>query len=168
MKTLRKKMASPTFPEPQWYFAYGMNMNLGHMGRLVPAARPAGVGLLTGYRFGIAAHGYATVIPDATGVVPGVLFRLTEDDLGTLDTFEGVNEGLYKRASVPVRSMVIRRGDVEEVYACAVYWTPNPGEGIAAARYWREILVGALQNELPVDHVRELLRLYREQCPEGR
>ncbi len=96
-------------PELHYYFAYGSNMNevrlrcrVGDFPNQV-AAQLAGYSL----RFNKAAKnkagiGYANIIPARSGIVEGVLYHLTEEQIKQLDVLEGVESGHYSRLAVEV------------------------------------------------------------------
>ena len=56
-----------------------------------------GSALLRGWRYVIAA-GYGTIAPAPGACVFGVLWRLTPRDLATLNSYENLDSGLYRRA----------------------------------------------------------------------
>ena len=70
-----------------YYFAYGMNTNLDSMAHRCPTATVMGAARLEGYRFVFRQH--ADVELDYGSSVEGVLWEITDDDLESLDAFEG-------------------------------------------------------------------------------
>lgn len=79
----------PEVPE-RLYFAYGSNINLDQMERRCPNAEVVGPVTLNGYRLlfrgGYPNHGVATIAPDPTKQVKGLLWRLTPECEQSLDT----------------------------------------------------------------------------------
>lgn len=77
------------------YFAYGSNLSHMQMRQRCPDAAPVGPARLMGYRLVFAANSerwggaVADVRPDAAWYVQGGLYRMTQDDLESLDKFEG-------------------------------------------------------------------------------
>lgn len=69
-------------------FAYGLNTNKDGMRVRCPDARLIGPAWLDGYRFGW--RGFADIELDQDSYVLGVLWEIGDDDLETLDHFEGV------------------------------------------------------------------------------
>ena len=55
-----------------------------------------------GLCFAVRARGYATIVPDRSARVVGVLWSLTPVCERTLDEFEEIDGGLYRRESVVV------------------------------------------------------------------
>jgi cation transport regulator ChaC len=86
-----------------WHFAYGSNMDSVAMRRRCPSAVAIGVGRLNGWRFIIMHGGYASVVPDPSASVYGVLWRVTPRDLAALRAYEALDSGLYLRRTLPVR-----------------------------------------------------------------
>jgi len=87
---------------PRFYFAYGSNMSVAQMKRRCPAATPLRTGVLAGWRFIINRRGTASIVPDAGGVVHGVLYKTTRDCIATLDVYEGVAKRRYRKVQVQV------------------------------------------------------------------
>ena len=91
-----------------WYFAYGSNMDPGQMiDRRVrfSAAKRAVLRehTLVFNRYSVTyGAGVADIISKAGERVEGVLYLVTERGLRTLDKFEGVDRGLYRRVSVTI------------------------------------------------------------------
>jgi gamma-glutamylcyclotransferase len=77
------------------YFAYGSNLDADQMRRRCPGARRLGTAMLRGYVLEFCGHsrrwggGVANVRPARAGLVRGVVYSLTRDDLAALDRFEG-------------------------------------------------------------------------------
>ncbi len=86
------------------HFAYGANMSRTGMRRHAPGARALGAAKLDGHRFVITCDGYATVIPDKSRSVYGVLWKITPRDRVMLDAWENVSAALYRAATLPVRT----------------------------------------------------------------
>ncbi|WBU63106.1 gamma-glutamylcyclotransferase family protein [Paracoccus aerodenitrificans] len=87
------------------YFAYGSNMLTRRLGARCGSARGLGPAVLAGHeiafdKIGQDGSGKATLVA-GSGAVQGVLFRLDDEDLLTLDAIEGVGRG-YERVSVNV------------------------------------------------------------------
>jgi gamma-glutamylcyclotransferase (GGCT)/AIG2-like uncharacterized protein YtfP len=138
------------------YFAYGANMHGIEMAERCPEAELIGPAVLKGYTFRIAKGGYGTVVGDAAGVVHGVLWTISPDDERSLDEYEGVPQGLYKKMNVNVE-----QPDGAAVNAFAYHaadetpGNPNPG-------YLETVLVAARSQQLPEEYVAKL-----EACKKG-
>jgi hypothetical protein len=133
------------------HFAYGSNMSRTLMRAHAPDAHPLGLARLPAHHFIITRDGYASVIPAPGQTVHGVLWRLTARDLATLNTYESIDSGLYRRAMLPVWRQT--RREVALVYLARerVEGRPRPGyldTVVAAARDW----------DLPQSYIRSLQR----------
>jgi cation transport regulator ChaC len=99
---------NPADNHPVWYFAYGSNMDAGQMmDRRVrfTEARRAMIRdhALVFNRYSTTwGAGVADIVPQHGEVVEGVLYQVTEAGLKSLDRYEGVDRGLYRRAAVRV------------------------------------------------------------------
>mgnify|MGYP003345597873 CR=1 FL=1 len=69
------------------YFAYGANTNLDNMSYRCPNADVLGPAQIFGYR--LVFRGCADIEMDENGEVNGVLWLISDDDLESLDQFEG-------------------------------------------------------------------------------
>jgi gamma-glutamylcyclotransferase len=87
----------------QRYFAYGSNIVATHMHRRCPAAHDIGMARLDGWRFIINQEGYATIVPDPSAYVLGVLWALTSACEATLDDYEEIATGLYTKAYLEIQ-----------------------------------------------------------------
>ena len=84
------------------YFAYGSNMDVQQMAVRCPDATVVGIAQLPGHKFLINTHGVATVIPAKKQDAHGVLWEVSKRDEASLDRYEGVKSGLYRKAMVRV------------------------------------------------------------------
>jgi gamma-glutamylcyclotransferase (GGCT)/AIG2-like uncharacterized protein YtfP len=130
------------------YFAYGSNMDVVQMGRRCPSSEYVGLGRLANHRFIINARGVATVIPDATGHVEGVLWHLANDDELTLDEYEGVPT-YYQRqqASVETNSAEIQ---------ALIYIANESTVGPPRSGYMERIVAAAKQHGVGPIYLAEL------------
>jgi len=133
------------------YFAYGANMERAAMAKRCPAAQPRGPALLRGWRY-VIVDGYGSVAPAAGMNVFGVLWRLTPRDLAALNTFESLDNGLYRRAMLTVETGGQRVRALVYVGRRRGRRRPMPG--------YQERLVEAAQEwHLPERYIAELQRL---------
>jgi hypothetical protein len=131
------------------YFAYGANMSVEGMRERCPRGRPLGVARLMRHRLAIMREGWLTVVRDSNGCVHGVLWDLALSDIGPLDRFEGVAEGLYVKNAQPV----VFAGGAKRAL---VYFGANSGPGTARAEYLAEVMAAARSWRLPDDGIAAL------------
>jgi len=142
------------------YFAYGSNLSLRQMRARCPSAITEGRAGLTDHRLDfVQPHdgwgGGVAGIVSATGErVPGVVYRLSEDDLERLDGFEPVDSARYQRIEVAVQTEI---GDarlcwtyVGRVFPEAPY-TPS-------SRYLETLIEGAREHGLEPSYIADLER----------
>lgn len=133
------------------YFAYGSNMSRTQMRPRCRSAREVGTGTLAGYRFIVMADGYATVVPAPGGIVHGLLWRLTPRDLAALNAYEGIDAGLYRAVTLPVRVRGERAAALVYVGRSRVPGRPRPG-------YLDGVLAAARELGFPLPYIRSLAR----------
>ena len=85
------------------YFAYGSNMVAAQMHRRCPAAQNTGMARLDGWRFLVNQDGYATIVPEHSAYVLGVLWSLTSACEAALDDYEEIATGLYTKAYIEIQ-----------------------------------------------------------------
>ncbi len=136
------------------YFAYGSNMSRAVMAKFAPGARPVGAAVLHGHRFIISADGYASVAPQQGERVHGVLWRLSPRDRATLDAWEGIAQGLYRVATLPVHCAGQSRRALVYIAATGRIGKPKLG-------YMDVVLAAAREWQLPSSYVERL----RQWCP---
>jgi len=133
------------------HFAYGSNMSRKGMEARCPGAEPAGLAILEDYRFIIMTDGYASVEPALGQDVYGVLWRLTARDLSSLNAYESLQAGLYRRAMLPVLIDRVRLNAL-------VYLGHTSNEGRARPGYMESVIDAAREWELPEDYISGLRR----------
>lgn len=120
-------------------------MDRAAMARRCPGAALLGVARLAGYRFVIARAGFAGLDPDPASDVHGVLWRLTPPDIAALDAFEGVDQGLYRKAVFSI-----------DGGPALVYVPADRGRGQPATDYLAAVIAAARSHGLPEEYVREI------------
>lgn len=143
----------------QPYFAYGSNMSTAQMAQRCPGARAIGIGTITGWRFLINARGVATIAPCDGSVVWGVLWECSPAHLETLDGFEGVAAGRYRRDYFAIET---GSAPLERVLA---YVEPDYLEGPPRAGYLERVLTGAREFALPDDYIAALAAWAERKAP---
>jgi hypothetical protein len=132
------------------HFAYGSNMHRAVMRRHAPAAQPLHPARLEGYRFVVTRDGYASLMPDRTRCVHGLLWRLTARDRVTLDLWENVAGGLYRAEMLPVWDVGgVRRRVLVYVARQRPLGRPRPG-------YIEIVVKAAGELQLPADYIASL------------
>lgn len=134
------------------HFAYGSNMSRAVMRRHALEAVPLGVARLAGHRFIITANGYASIAPQRTASVYGVLWRLTPRDKATLDAWENIAGGEYFTRLLPVEQNSRRR-------LALVYVARSRRHGRAKPGYMEVVTAAAREWQLPPVHIGSLLSL---------
>ena len=137
------------------YAAYGSNMDPAQMQRRCPSSPHTGTGWIQGWRltFGAEEYGWegalATLVPDDLHSVFVALYDLTEADERSLDAWEGVDHGLYRKLNLRVHTLA---GDVVAyVYALDAF-----EGGLPSARYLGALTDAAQAAGAPDDYLAEL------------
>lgn len=133
------------------HFAYGSNMSRKGMAARCPGAESAGIAVLDDYRFIIMTDGYASVEPARGDYVYGVLWKLTPRDLSSLNAYEGLQAGLYRRAMLPVSYDRVTLNAL-------IYLGHTANEGKARPGYMELVLDAAREWELPPEYIERLRR----------
>jgi len=133
------------------YFAYGSNLWRRQMVMRCPGQRAIGAGRLPGWRWIITARGYASIVRSEPDYVLGTAYDLSESDVLSLDRFEGVDQGHYRKERIRV--------DVEgRSLDCLVYIDPVVEEGSPQEEYIVRINNGIHDAGLATDYVARYLR----------
>jgi hypothetical protein len=85
------------------HFAYGSNMSRAQIGARCPGARALGTATLKHWHFVIGPEGHGSIVPRPGAVVHGVLWRVGTRDIAAINSYEGLDSGLYLRRIMPVR-----------------------------------------------------------------
>lgn len=135
------------------YFAYGSNLWLAQMNSRCPGNTRIGPGVLCGYRWLINTHGYATLIQAQGEAVHGMVYTLTAADEKSLDDYEEVRSGLYRKQECVVKMK-------EREVSCLVYIDPVTSEGVPDAAYIARINYGLRDARLPGEYVERVIRRF--------
>ncbi len=150
----RRGEAPAPSPVPHLYFAYGSNLNRADMRSRCPDARPEGPARLAGWR--LTFHGVANLAPAEGRTVHGALWWLSDDDLASLDRYEGAPT-LYRRRIVELRTAGGPRRAITYVMERPSYL------GLPSPAYFARIAEGFADWALPLN---ELRRAYLETLAE--
>jgi hypothetical protein len=137
------------------YAAYGSNLDPDRMALRAPHSPLHGTGWLLGWRltFGgedVSLEGaLGTVVEDPGHQVYVALYDLTPSDEESLDKWEGVDIGLFRKLKVRVHSLA---GDV----AAWIYVLDAYEGGLPSARYLGMLADAAEAGGAPDDYVAEL------------
>jgi len=115
------------------------------MARRCPAAREIGTAVLPGWRFLVASGGYSTIVPDERARVVGVLWSLTPACERTLDEFEEIASGLFRRDSIIVAGE-----------PALVYLATDTAPGRQRIGYLETVIAAAQARGFPADYIEEL------------
>jgi gamma-glutamylcyclotransferase (GGCT)/AIG2-like uncharacterized protein YtfP len=132
------------------YFAYGSNMWPNQIHERCPNACPLGIARLDGYRLIINEPGYATITPHSNGFTYGVLWHLSPSDERSLDEFEKVQSGFYRKETLSVQDSTLTLREA------LVYIAANDEPGTPAPGYLAKLLAGARAFALPEAYQRFL------------
>ena len=127
------------------YFAYGSNMDVQQMAMRCPDATVLGVAKLGAHKFLINTHGVATVVPAKNRVVHGVLWEISERDEASLDRYEGVKAGFYRKARVRVQEV---NGKGQEAL---IYFASDAQLGLPRPGYLERVVAAGKYHGLPTD-----------------
>jgi gamma-glutamylcyclotransferase len=129
------------------YFAFGSNMVATQMHQRCPAAQDMGMARLDGWRFLINQEGYATIIPDQSAYVLGVLWSLTSACEAALDDYEEIATGLYTKAYIEIQDT-----------PALVYLATNALPGHPLAGYLEATIAEAYRRGFAPDYITQYLK----------
>lgn len=151
------------------YFAYGSNMDTSQMAARCPSARVRGIARLPEHRIVFSRFsqsrgcGVASVDPAAGHDVWGVLYKITEDDVSSLDSAEGyrperpTERNAYIRTTVEV--FVVEDQPETLIQAQTYIANPQPTPLRPNAAYMQQLINGARTHGLPQTYINELSRI---------
>jgi gamma-glutamylcyclotransferase len=141
------------------YFAYGSNLWRRQIVSRCPDHREIGAGLLSGWRWIITTRGYASIVVSEIDYVFGTVYELSEADVRSLDHFEGVAQGTYRKEMITIA--VEGRG-----LNCLVYIDHITAEGKPKEEYITRINNGIRDARFPDEYVTRYLRPFVPAYPE--
>ena len=115
------------------------------MARRCPHAREVGPVSLPGWRLVVGRKGYATIIRAPGARVMGVLWSLTPQCERTLDEFEEIDSGLFRRETIEV-----------EGEPALVYVAVDAALGAPRVSYLKAVIAAAEARTFPADYIGEL------------
>jgi hypothetical protein len=125
--------------QPQFYVAYGSNLNFRQMAWRCPTARLHGKGLLEDYQLqfkGASHSSFATVAPDEGCVVPVAVWKIQPEDERALDRYEGYPNHYFKQ------DVTVMLDDGEEVLAMIYVMNLQMDYGMPSNHYYNTVLQG--------------------------
>lgn len=132
------------------YFAYGSNMDVEQMKARCPESELVALSRLDGYRFLLNSRGVATIVPVEGRAVHGVVWSISREDEDSLDRYEGVASGFYRKEKMTV---FLADGDRAE---SLVYIAADSAPGRSRNGYLARIIKSAELHGLPLGYVEEL------------
>ena len=124
------------------YFAYGSNLDPEQMQWRCPDAIALGPALLENWAWRIGGRGYATVSPSPGHHVWGAIWNVSDADLASLDRYEGVAGGHYRREFVTVMAQ-------NQPVELLLYIENYEDHGSPRPDYLERIIAGARWFDLP-------------------
>lgn len=87
-------------PNKRLYFAYGSNIDREQMRFRCPNSCIAGLSSLPNFEFFINERGVASIRPSLGETCHGLLWNIADEDWASLDKYEGVSQGFYRRLTM--------------------------------------------------------------------
>ena len=131
------------------YFAFGSNMVATQMHQRCPAAQDMGIARLDGWQFLINQEGYATIMPEQSAYVLGVLWSLTSACEAALDDYEEIATGLYTKTSIEIQDTPV-----------LVYLATNALPGHPLADYLEAIIAETYRRGFDPAYITQCLQLW--------
>jgi len=145
------------------YFAYGSNMDWPQMRARCPSSRFVGIAVLPEHRLAFTRRsdkrgcGVADAVRDPGRKVWGVVYEISDLDVGNLDKSEGYRPGREKNSYWRRECMVFLDGDEAPPLAASTYFAdPQPNPPLPNQVYKDHIVSGARHWHLPDDYIGEL------------
>ncbi len=129
-------------------------MDEKQMAHRCPDARVVSVITVPSWRFTLDAAGVATIVPDAASSVEGLLWSVTPEDIRSLDLYEGVQSGCYRKEVIPVDA------NADERMALVYLSNRNLLQRNQRAGYMARILQAAIDHSFSRDYVRTLASFF--------
>lgn len=151
------------------YFAYGSNLCPTQMTRRCPSARVRGRACLHDHQLTFPrrstrwqGQGVAGLLPASGETVHGVVYQLAEDDLHTLDRFEGVAAGHYTRSARTVDWIDRPQPPIPNDEPVWTYLaTPQPGWPFAPSDQYLDTILQGVRSHRLGKHYEAILENWR-------
>lgn len=144
-------------------FAYGSNLSWDQMRERCPSACFVSVASLRDHRLAFTRKsvtrncGVADVIAESGAEVWGVVYEVSDLDIGHLDSAEGYRRERTKNSYYRRECLVFLNGEDHRPLAVSTYFgDPEPNPPLPSAFYKGLILEGARHWHLPEEYVRKL------------
>jgi hypothetical protein len=152
------------------YFAFGSNLDPDQMQARCPAHKKVGMAVLHDHKLSFPIFstlwggGVASLQLSHGNDVWGMLYELNDDDLRSLDGYEGFRgpgdaHNLYERGPVWVELTHPEDGSVPRRVKAAAYFAHTANPSPPSRRYLDAVLKGARAHKLPDDYIAALTRL---------
>lgn len=145
------------------YFAYGSNMCWKQMKERCPSAAFFGIAKLPDHRLAFTRKsvkrdcGVADAIPQAGSRIWGVVYHISEVDIGLLDTCEGYRPGREKNSYWRRECLVFLDGDESRPLTVHTYFADQQSDPPPPNRAYKDQMIdGARFWGLPSDYIAEL------------
>lgn len=123
------------------YFAYGSNLNLKQMHSRCPDSKPVTKAKLKGYQ--LCFNRVADIVKKENGIVHGAVYIVSQDDIKSLDIYEGYPNN-YTKIQVVVED---DQGNTHETFA---YVMTQKGSQEPSEAYYNIIKQGYQDWQLPI------------------
>ena len=149
------------------YFAYGSNMNPDQMRSRAPGHHVAGLAALREHRLIFPLYsntwggGVSSIQLHHGETVWGVLYEVSEEEMGTLDGFEGYRgpgnqHNVYDREHVTVELVRPDDGSFPRRVRADLYVARPSNPSPPSRRYLDTLLAGAQHHHLPEEYIAKL------------
>jgi cation transport regulator ChaC len=149
------------------YFAFGSNLDPDQIAERCPDHRVVGRAALRDHRLVFPLHsnrwngGVASVQLHHGGTVWGMIYDLTDEDLKSLDGYEGFRgagdqHNVYDRVTVTADIDRPDDGSIPRRVRCETYVARPSNPGPPSQRYLDAILKGARHHRLPEEYLQAL------------
>lgn len=128
------------------------------MKKLCPEHVLKGPGLLHGYRWIIASHGYANIVPSSSDHICGLIYEISDKDEKKLDIYEDIKNGLYRKEYLEVQGFGLPKSPA------LVYISQDIAEGKAKKTYLRMIQEGIAEAKFPSTYVNRYISPFMSRC----
>jgi len=141
-----------TTKHPNFYFAYGSNMNVEQMETRCPGADAVGIGYIDNYRTIINERGVATIVLAPGEYACGILWAVSDSHIVTLDEKEGVLHKTYFKTDKSIKLEGLEMPALVYIASKSSIGAPRPG-------YLEKLIQGANYFKLGDEFVNYLKKL---------